>query len=187
MADSTSSASLLNRRRRAMIACTNCRKRKIKCVTTEEPPRHPCARCTKRSLPCEYVAVDEDSPTPESLPLPSGPYYPSSPSYPNYPSSPPGGAYPYQPQSPYGSQWNPPQPAPGYPGQSQAQSTTYRSPSAYGSGHGGNMFVAPAGYGNGQYYQQPFSAPPQNQWAQGSAQQQPRCTCPSQCVYHRRS
>ncbi|KAJ7638728.1 hypothetical protein FB45DRAFT_410263 [Roridomyces roridus] len=53
-------ALLMNRRRRAMIACTNCRKRKIKCVTTEEPPRRPCARCTKRSLCCEYVAVEED-------------------------------------------------------------------------------------------------------------------------------
>ncbi|KAF7326434.1 C6 finger domain [Mycena sanguinolenta] len=65
LTDVPTSALLNNRRRRAMIACINCRRRKIKCVTSEEPPQHPCARCTKRGLVCEYAAVDEST-TPES-------------------------------------------------------------------------------------------------------------------------
>ncbi|KAJ3736473.1 hypothetical protein DFJ43DRAFT_621684 [Lentinula guzmanii] len=50
------------RRRRAQIACRNCRKRKIKCVTNEEPPHNPCERCQRKGLVCEYVAVGEPSP-----------------------------------------------------------------------------------------------------------------------------
>ncbi|KAJ3741235.1 hypothetical protein DFH05DRAFT_319450 [Lentinula detonsa] len=48
------------RRRRAQIACRNCRK--IKCVTNEEPPHNPCERCQRKGLVCEYVAVGEPSP-----------------------------------------------------------------------------------------------------------------------------
>ncbi|KAJ7818771.1 hypothetical protein B0H14DRAFT_3739519 [Mycena olivaceomarginata] len=48
-------------RRRTLMACTNCRKRKMRCITTEQPPTNPCARCTKKGLPCEYVSVEEDS------------------------------------------------------------------------------------------------------------------------------
>ncbi|KAJ7499009.1 hypothetical protein FB451DRAFT_1384756 [Mycena latifolia] len=174
----TLTSSLLNnRRRRAMIACTNCRKRKIKCVTSEEPPRNPCARCTKRSLPCEYVSVEEDSPTESPLSLPPGSYPPS------YPSSTPygggsiqAGYIPYPPSSQYSVPWEAPQQHnhshSGYP--IPAQNGSYRSQSSYGPGPG-PMFGAPAGYptSSGQYYQQhPFpAAPPPNQWAQGSAQQ----------------
>ncbi|KAJ7495422.1 hypothetical protein FB451DRAFT_1360215 [Mycena latifolia] len=57
-------------RRRTILACSNCRKRKIRCMTTEQPPRNPCARCVKKNLPCEYVAALEpdysSSPRPQS-------------------------------------------------------------------------------------------------------------------------
>ncbi|KAJ7698266.1 hypothetical protein B0H17DRAFT_1260061 [Mycena rosella] len=46
-------------RRRTILACSNCRKRKIRCITTEQPPSNPCARCTKKNIPCEYVAAAE--------------------------------------------------------------------------------------------------------------------------------
>ncbi|KAJ7026782.1 hypothetical protein C8F04DRAFT_1296110 [Mycena alexandri] len=49
-------AVFLNRRRN-IIACTNCRKRKIRCLTPEEPPENPCERCVKRGLRCEYITV----------------------------------------------------------------------------------------------------------------------------------
>ncbi|KAF7366787.1 hypothetical protein MSAN_00937000 [Mycena sanguinolenta] len=79
-ADRPTSALINTRRRRAMITCTNCRRRKIKCVTAEEPPPHPCARCTKRGLVCEYVAVNETT-TPESPIHPLNPphYYATAP------------------------------------------------------------------------------------------------------------
>ncbi|KAJ3967536.1 hypothetical protein EV361DRAFT_487360 [Lentinula raphanica] len=82
------------RRRRAQIACRNCRKRKIKCVTNEEPPHNPCERCQRKGLICEYVAVGEPSPpsTPalersvktEQIPLSSQGYsYAGGSQYPN--------------------------------------------------------------------------------------------------------
>ncbi|KAJ7466263.1 hypothetical protein B0H11DRAFT_1921990 [Mycena galericulata] len=46
-------------RRRTIIACKNCRKRKIRCIPPEQPPQNPCARCARRKLPCEYVSVIE--------------------------------------------------------------------------------------------------------------------------------
>ncbi|KAF5369840.1 hypothetical protein D9758_001137 [Tetrapyrgos nigripes] len=65
---SQQSSFLPTRRRRAQIACRNCRKRKIRCVTNEEPPHDPCERCTRMSLVCEYVAVGEPSPPPTPTP-----------------------------------------------------------------------------------------------------------------------
>ncbi|KAJ7857211.1 hypothetical protein B0H13DRAFT_1902341 [Mycena leptocephala] len=47
------------KRRRTLMACLNCRKRKMRCITTEQPPRNPCARCTKKHLHCEYVSATE--------------------------------------------------------------------------------------------------------------------------------
>ncbi|KAJ6578485.1 hypothetical protein B0H19DRAFT_1062965 [Mycena capillaripes] len=44
-------------RRRVIIACTNFRKRKIRCLTPEDPPLNPCDRCTKKGLKCEYVTI----------------------------------------------------------------------------------------------------------------------------------
>ncbi|KAJ6532170.1 hypothetical protein DFH09DRAFT_1408832 [Mycena vulgaris] len=63
-------------RRRTVMACSNCRKRKIKvginrlksmpspehisqCKTMEQPSKNPCARCAKKGLTCEYVAAPE--------------------------------------------------------------------------------------------------------------------------------
>ncbi|KAF8211203.1 hypothetical protein K438DRAFT_27901 [Mycena galopus ATCC 62051] len=177
MADTPTSALLNNRRRRAMIACTNCRRRKIKCVTTEEPPQRPCARCTKRGLGCEYVAVDEPT-TPES---PSRPL--ASPSYnaPGYYGSPgvssPGYMPPYasppsQPQ--YPGSWNPPpqsQPVYGYPGPgpSPSYNASYASQNLYGGSQG-----YPAQYSMPQQFATPT---PTNQWPQGlqgSMPQQPK-------------
>ncbi|KAJ7162665.1 hypothetical protein C8R43DRAFT_1123350 [Mycena crocata] len=45
--------------RRTVMACSNCRKRKIRCITPEQPPKNPCARCVKRGFTCEYVAAPE--------------------------------------------------------------------------------------------------------------------------------
>ncbi|KAJ7202262.1 hypothetical protein C8J57DRAFT_1410205 [Mycena rebaudengoi] len=79
-------SAVLPRRKRAMIACVHCRRRKMKCVTSEEPPRNPCARCTRRHFDCVYVAVvGDDYPlsstsTPES-PL-SNPHPQADHSYP---------------------------------------------------------------------------------------------------------
>ncbi|KAJ7359156.1 hypothetical protein DFH08DRAFT_404661 [Mycena albidolilacea] len=42
------------------IACKNCRKRKLKCITTEKHPRLPCERCVKENVTCEYAAVSND-------------------------------------------------------------------------------------------------------------------------------
>ncbi|KAJ7731924.1 hypothetical protein DFH07DRAFT_781093 [Mycena maculata] len=44
-------------RRRVITACTYCRKRKIRCLTWEEPPKNPCERCTKKGLKCEYITI----------------------------------------------------------------------------------------------------------------------------------
>ncbi|KAJ6586429.1 hypothetical protein DFH09DRAFT_256206 [Mycena vulgaris] len=43
-------------RKRACMACSNCRRRKIKCVN-DDSARDPCERCSKRGFNCEYVAV----------------------------------------------------------------------------------------------------------------------------------
>ncbi|KAJ6534111.1 hypothetical protein B0H19DRAFT_1080614 [Mycena capillaripes] len=50
-------------RRRTLVACTNCRKRKLRCITTEQPPKKPCARCTKKGLSCEYVSIEVNDST----------------------------------------------------------------------------------------------------------------------------
>ncbi|CAK5271663.1 unnamed protein product, partial [Mycena citricolor] len=48
-------------RRRTPMACTNCRKRKIKCLVKEDQPLKTCERCTKRKLHCEYRPVLEEA------------------------------------------------------------------------------------------------------------------------------
>ncbi|KAJ7466428.1 hypothetical protein FB451DRAFT_1260858, partial [Mycena latifolia] len=51
----------ISMRRRTTLAYTACRKRKIRCIPTEQAPKSPCKRCTTRGLKCEYVAAtDED-------------------------------------------------------------------------------------------------------------------------------
>ncbi|KAJ7781336.1 hypothetical protein B0H16DRAFT_1710553 [Mycena metata] len=178
MSDPPTAASLLNRRRRATIACVNCRRRKVKCATTEDPPRNPCARCTKRSLVCEYVAVEEDD-----LESPVSPLYPNP--YTNapahYPNGPPTGymppTYPAQ-QPPYG-QWNPSQPSqPFNPSGHLRHPTNYNPSPAYPPSH--------TQYGNGQGYPAPYSFPTQyaapspEQWSQGQFPQQQRQGLPQQ-------
>ncbi|KAG7097061.1 hypothetical protein E1B28_004449 [Marasmius oreades] len=74
MSPSLDSSALAIRRRRAPMACRNCRKRKIKCVTNEDPPHNPCERCTRKGLHCEYVAVgDETPPSSPNGPPPNSP------------------------------------------------------------------------------------------------------------------
>ncbi|KAF9263496.1 hypothetical protein L218DRAFT_999379 [Marasmius fiardii PR-910] len=73
------SSALAIRRRRAPMACRNCRKRKIKCVTNEDPPHNPCERCTRKGLHCEYVAVgDETPPSSPNGPPPNSPPHPTA-------------------------------------------------------------------------------------------------------------
>ncbi|KAJ7047460.1 hypothetical protein C8F04DRAFT_8834 [Mycena alexandri] len=188
MADSPTAASLLNRRRRAAIACRGCRHRKIKCETTEDPPRHPCARCTKRSLVCEYVAVDDEDPESPVSPLPPNPYANAPAPYPtNVP--PTGYMPPYPVQSQYGGQWNPsPPPQPLNPGY-LSHPTNYNSSPAYAPSlpqYGGAQ-----GYSSSYGFPTQFAAQPPNQWSQGpfpqqqrqglpqQQRQQQRCICPA--------
>ncbi|KAJ7785200.1 hypothetical protein DFH07DRAFT_975751 [Mycena maculata] len=57
---SSTSTILIIPRKRAYIACSNCRRRKIKCINNNgESGRNPCERCSKRGLDCEYVTVSE--------------------------------------------------------------------------------------------------------------------------------
>ncbi|KAJ7493917.1 hypothetical protein FB451DRAFT_1164785 [Mycena latifolia] len=44
---------------RAAMACTNCRRRKVRCLTTEWFPTQPCERCRRKRLTCEYLRVAE--------------------------------------------------------------------------------------------------------------------------------
>ncbi|KAJ7636363.1 hypothetical protein FB45DRAFT_864413 [Roridomyces roridus] len=56
------------RKRRRITPCSNCRHRKVKCITSEQPPVNPCQRCAKKNLDCEYnVHASASAPT---LPLP---------------------------------------------------------------------------------------------------------------------
>ncbi|KAF7325219.1 Zn(2)-C6 fungal-type domain-containing protein [Mycena kentingensis (nom. inval.)] len=47
------------KRRRSIIACTNCRRRKTRCYTTEEFPESPCERCADKGLQCCYKTIGE--------------------------------------------------------------------------------------------------------------------------------
>ncbi|KAJ7621307.1 hypothetical protein FB45DRAFT_1006633, partial [Roridomyces roridus] len=70
--DSSSSSSILPgallppftiQRKRTHMACSNCRKRKIKCNNINDKSEHnPCERCLRRRLECEYVAVSDPPP-----------------------------------------------------------------------------------------------------------------------------
>ncbi|KAJ6578335.1 hypothetical protein B0H19DRAFT_1062840 [Mycena capillaripes] len=61
--------------RRTLVACSNCRQRKIKCVTREEIPKTPCARCTKKGLLCEYALPADYASASEHPPAPPAPDY----------------------------------------------------------------------------------------------------------------
>ncbi|KAJ7084582.1 hypothetical protein B0H15DRAFT_386469 [Mycena belliarum] len=47
-------------RRRTYVACTHCRRRKIKCITDDLRLRKPCERCGRKGLQCRYLAVAEE-------------------------------------------------------------------------------------------------------------------------------
>ncbi|KAJ6556995.1 hypothetical protein DFH09DRAFT_1164177, partial [Mycena vulgaris] len=47
------------KRKRVPMACLRCRKRKIKCITSEESSGRPCERCTRRGFLCEYISVGD--------------------------------------------------------------------------------------------------------------------------------
>ncbi|KAJ7191313.1 hypothetical protein GGX14DRAFT_600757 [Mycena pura] len=51
---------LFTKKRRVIIACTNCRKRKIRCLTAEDSPVLPCERCSEKGLKCEYLNVNDE-------------------------------------------------------------------------------------------------------------------------------
>ncbi|CAK5261803.1 unnamed protein product [Mycena citricolor] len=44
---------------RAFVACSHCRRRKIRCLTNDVT-QEPCRRCVQKGLFCEYRAVSED-------------------------------------------------------------------------------------------------------------------------------
>ncbi|KAJ7097644.1 hypothetical protein C8R44DRAFT_748359 [Mycena epipterygia] len=62
--------------RRCRIACSNCRKRKIKCIAGEKNKKNrlPCKRCSQQGCPCEYVSVsEEEASSPEPTTPENGP------------------------------------------------------------------------------------------------------------------
>ncbi|KAK7044458.1 hypothetical protein R3P38DRAFT_2878852 [Favolaschia claudopus] len=48
---------LFTKRRRVNIACVHCRRRKVKCSTSDASSSAPCGRCSKMGLSCTYVPV----------------------------------------------------------------------------------------------------------------------------------
>ncbi|KAK7039827.1 hypothetical protein R3P38DRAFT_492790 [Favolaschia claudopus] len=43
--------------------------RKVKCITSGDPPQEPCERCTKKGLTCQYITIaEQDSPDSEGRP-----------------------------------------------------------------------------------------------------------------------
>ncbi|KAK7038567.1 hypothetical protein R3P38DRAFT_3475780 [Favolaschia claudopus] len=57
---SSSAMNLFTKRRRAYVACSNCRLKKVKCVRTSEVEYTPCTRCAIKGAKCEYFAVPDD-------------------------------------------------------------------------------------------------------------------------------
>ncbi|KAJ7610140.1 hypothetical protein FB45DRAFT_1122063 [Roridomyces roridus] len=84
MSSPTPSSSGSAKLRRTILACTHCRKRKIRCITTEQPPTNPCTRCKAKKLSCQYVSADsvvgtrEHSPTSSTHSPDSDPGEPSA-------------------------------------------------------------------------------------------------------------
>ncbi|KAK7038556.1 hypothetical protein R3P38DRAFT_2770789 [Favolaschia claudopus] len=81
MASSSSSSAmnLFTKRRRAYVACSNCRLKKVKCVRTSEVEYTPCTRCAIKGAKCEYFAVpDDDVDSPPGTPQPPAINLPTS-------------------------------------------------------------------------------------------------------------
>ncbi|KAJ7610177.1 hypothetical protein FB45DRAFT_1038219 [Roridomyces roridus] len=68
MSGPTPSSSGSAKLRRTILACAHCRQRKVRCITTEQPPTNPCTRCKKKKLSCQYVSADPAAITPEHSP-----------------------------------------------------------------------------------------------------------------------
>ncbi|KAJ7138627.1 hypothetical protein C8R46DRAFT_1137406 [Mycena filopes] len=61
--NSTPPLQVLHRRRRGLMACTVCRARKARCITSEQPPVSPCEYCKRKRLQCEYLPIAEQEGT----------------------------------------------------------------------------------------------------------------------------
>ncbi|KAJ7305413.1 hypothetical protein DFH08DRAFT_976341 [Mycena albidolilacea] len=122
-------ADLFEQDKRVVIACSNCRERKVKCMA--RPQDQPCMRCEKHGLLCEYMATEKQRargsrPSNPGTPTTSTTSYPPSssnqtPAFGGYaqsvsyggymPSTPPAtGGNPYNntPNAGSGSQYKPP-------------------------------------------------------------------------------
>ncbi|KAJ7798911.1 hypothetical protein B0H14DRAFT_3156729 [Mycena olivaceomarginata] len=114
-------ADLFEQDKRVVIACSNCRERKVKCMA--RPQEQPCMRCEKHGLLCEYMATEKQRArgsrpsnpgTSDYIHLSTPPFsgYAQTASYGGYmPSTPPAmGGNPYNNNSNAGSgsQYKPP-------------------------------------------------------------------------------
>ncbi|KAF8145389.1 hypothetical protein K438DRAFT_547564 [Mycena galopus ATCC 62051] len=77
MSTPASPAIFVLRRRRTNVACSNCRKRKIKCITSGDPPQEPCERCARRGLACQYTTIGDQDSGLDAGPPPRRPQSPS--------------------------------------------------------------------------------------------------------------
>ncbi|CAK5277897.1 unnamed protein product [Mycena citricolor] len=76
MASSSAQPAPVSQAQRVALACTRCRKRKIRCITPNA--NTPCQRCERSSLTCEYVPI-ESNPRPIRWQPPTTPEdYPAS-------------------------------------------------------------------------------------------------------------
>ncbi|KAJ7018422.1 hypothetical protein C8F04DRAFT_1328189 [Mycena alexandri] len=105
MSDSTA-APFATQRRRTIIACKTCRRKKQRCVTSEHPPTNPCARCERKNLTCEYVSLASeagefltDTPVLRFSPMPPLQRVPQAPQY--APVPPTSGSGKFPPPLPY--------------------------------------------------------------------------------------
>ncbi|KAK7052745.1 hypothetical protein R3P38DRAFT_3306360 [Favolaschia claudopus] len=173
-------------RRRTLLACLECRRRKMRCIPSEQPPTNPCARCQKKGLRCEYVAVeiDDSGPSGSDSGIPPAPDHTPQP-HRRAPSwvAQPGPA----PPLPYTAA-PPPHARPRYSGHSQypdlslhGESTPQLQPQL----QAGQYY--PSGMYNpnqNQGYYNPMSAPQQSsQYMNPAAGMQPRPYTPGDTLY----
>ncbi|KAJ7469044.1 hypothetical protein FB451DRAFT_1478837 [Mycena latifolia] len=77
-------------RRRTLMACSNCRRLKIKCKPPDETRRAPCERCARRGTACEYISVINQQEREQAGSRASaGPSVASSSSHSRHPTPPP--------------------------------------------------------------------------------------------------
>ncbi|KAJ7677134.1 hypothetical protein DFH06DRAFT_1429284 [Mycena polygramma] len=69
-APSQSTLQDFTKRARIYVACVNCRKRKVRCITIDNCEETPCKRCTEKGLLCSYLAVCEERDNPAQNPPP---------------------------------------------------------------------------------------------------------------------